>query len=153
MLQFYSNSKSDMEAWILSINHSLPLPQTSNVISAISHPSLSGMDQLDSKLDEYIEKRPHKDVCLRYEGPENPAERELPSIPVYLHYDIPNPVCRSVIGDERRNRPSSCSLIGYQETFYHSIEESIAEQLSRYDYPVRNVSMFSEEIFIGVRPF
>lgn len=127
-----------MEAWIISINHSLPLPQTSSVSSSTSTPNILQCADHEPKAPEFKEKqRPNS---CRYEN-EKPTERELPSIPVFIPYDTPNPACRSVIPDEKSNRLSTDSLDGiFPETFYHSIDESIAEQLARYDYPVRNVS-------------
>lgn len=128
-----------METWILSINHSVPLPQTSSVISSLSSgsalPSTPNTDSVDAKLAECSEKRNYRD-SYKFENGDNPAERELPSLPLYLHYDTPNPICRAVVSDLKSERLDN--LI--QETFYHSIEESLAEQLARYDYPTRKVS-------------
>lgn len=139
-----------MEAWIMSINHSLPLPQTSSVSSSTSTPNILQCAEQESKVPEFNEKqRPNS---CRYEN-EKPTERELPSIPVFYHYDTPNPICRSVIDEEKSKRLSTTdSLDGvFQETFYHSIDESFAEQLmARYDYPIRNVSSI---IFIYVLHF
>lgn len=132
-----------METWIKAINQSLPLPQTSSIISAMGQ-ALPGDDQIDSKLAECIDKRNYHRDSLRSENMDNPADRELPSIPIYQHYDTPNPVCRAVIPeskfDQLPSRSSTSLSSSPQETFYHSIDESIAEQLARYDYPVRNVS-------------
>lgn len=127
-----------MEAWISSINHSLPLPQTSSVTSSTSTPNILQCSEQELKVPEFNEKqRPNS---CRYDN-ERPTERELPSIPVFIHYDTPNPICRSIVGNDQKSPlPSNDSLDGFfSETIYHSIDESIAEQLARYDYPTSNV--------------
>lgn len=110
------------------------------MMSALGH-ALPGDDQIDSKLTEGVEKRNYHRDSFRSENMDNPADRELPSIPMCLHYDTPDPLCRAVLPQSRFDQLPSLSS-SPQETFYHSIDESIAEQLARYDYPVRNVSHF-----------
>ncbi|XP_065214019.1 uncharacterized protein LOC135841129 isoform X2 [Planococcus citri] len=142
--QFYSTSQSEMEAWISSINHSLPLPQTSSVTSSTSTPNILQCSEQELKVLDFNEKqRPNS---CRYDN-ERPTERELPSIPVFIHYDTPNPLCRSVVSNDQKSpRLSTDSLDGFfPETIYHSIDESIAEQLARYDYPTSNDPVFKNK--------
>lgn len=130
-----------MDTWILSINHSVPLPQTSSAMSTerqTTQVTQVSVDHLDSKLAEYSQKR-NRDLC-RYDN-DTRVERELPSPPCFLHYDTPNPACQAVLPGRIMDRCSTYSSNGFQETFYYSIDdELIAEKLARYDYPIRNVS-------------
>lgn len=132
-----------MEAWILSINHSMPLPQTSVIPTPpTSNGPPSCVESLESKSTDCVERRSCRDL-YRYENLDNPAERELPSLPMFLHYDIPNPICRAVPAEHHNNRLSLNLDALKHETFYHSIDESLSDPSARYDYPSCKVIKFA----------
>ena len=130
-----------METWISSINHSMPLPQTSVILTPpASNGPPSCNESLESKSTaDCNERRTNNRDSYRYENIDNPAERELPSLPMYFHYDVPNPLCRAVSSNCHKDR-LSLNLDGLiQETLYHSIDESFGDQSAKYDYPNRQV--------------